>query len=104
MEKTAVTNEQLAEFVTVVQGVVNAYMAKEYPTLPRRVITVDLGRRYARIVQTASGSGNVYCFVDLTNGDIRKAASWKIPARGVCGSVHDLEAVRRVLGASGGFF
>jgi hypothetical protein len=29
----------------------------------------------------------VYCFVDLTNGDILKAATWKAPAKHARGNI-----------------
>ncbi|QDJ96222.1 hypothetical protein Xoosp13_35 [Xanthomonas phage Xoo-sp13] len=49
--------------------------------------TVEYGQKYARIVVETGGSRSVYCFVDLTDGSIRKAASWKSPTKGVRGSI-----------------
>ena len=50
--------------------------------------TVDFGRKFARIVRHDAGL-SVYCFVDMTNGDVRKAASWKTPAKHARGNIND---------------
>lgn len=48
----------------------------------------EYGSKFARIVQTVKGpSRSVYCFVDLSNGDILKSAGWKTPAKGKRGSI-----------------
>ena len=57
-----------------------------------RYTTYDVkwGRKYAKIVtgNTRGGRGmSVFCFVDRTNGDILKAASWKAPAKHARGNV-----------------
>jgi hypothetical protein len=40
------------------------------------------GQRYVRVVSRDSGnSRSVYCFIDKSNGDILKAATWKAPAK-----------------------
>ncbi len=48
---------------------------------------VQNGQKYARIIVNAHGSRSVYCFIDLSNGDILKADSWKKPAKGKRGSI-----------------
>lgn len=51
---------------------------------------VKWGRKYAKIVTgttTSNRHGSVFCFVDRTNGDILKAASWKAPAKHARGNV-----------------
>lgn len=45
-----------------------------------RTYHAEYGKRYARIVAERSSSSSVVCFIDLQNGDILKAASWKAPA------------------------
>lgn len=53
-------------------------------------ITAEPGRRYVRLVKTDDfGSGSCYCFVDKTNGDVLKAASWKAPAKHPRGNIFD---------------
>jgi hypothetical protein len=54
-----------------------------------RVRTTDSGTKFMRIVRSTAGgtARSVYCFIDLRNGDILKAASWRAPAKHARGSV-----------------
>jgi hypothetical protein len=52
---------------------------KDYSTL-----SLDEGKRYIRIVATNGGQSSSYGFIDKTNGDILKAASWKAPCKEFC--------------------
>lgn len=45
----------------------------------------EYGRRFARIVVEDGSHRHVHAFVDVTNGDVIKAAGWKAPQRGVNG-------------------
>ena len=48
------------------------------------------GRRYMKvIVKSESGGTSVHCFVDRTNGNVLKAASWSTPAKGARGNIFD---------------
>ena len=55
---------------------------------------IEWGKRYARItardLRIAAG-GLAWAFVDLTNGDILKPASFKTPAKGARGSVFNAD-------------
>jgi hypothetical protein len=57
------------------------------------IIAPEVGKKYARIVRRESWNGadptngSVHCFIDLANGDILKAASFKAPAKGVRGNI-----------------
>ena len=66
--------------------VVNA----KYPASFGGTRKVEFGRKYARIytVDSRGAKGGVYCFVDRTNGDILKSASWKAPAKGARGNIY----------------
>ena len=55
-------------------------------------IDVSYGKKYAKIIKCKPNTFNpesVHSFVNLENGDILKAASWKAPAKGVRGNVFD---------------
>ena len=57
-----------------------------------RRVSIEFGRRYAKLISMDVRNGtesahSVYCFVDLTNGDILKAATWKSPAKHARGNV-----------------
>lgn len=43
------------------------------------------GQRYVKVIC----GGAAHCFVDKTNGDVLKAASWKAPARHARGNIFD---------------
>ena len=44
-------------------------------------LSYEEGRRYWRIVSTASGSRSAFAFVDQMTGQVLKAAGWKAPAK-----------------------
>lgn len=66
---------------------------REYPALQKtygeyNTFTVANGQRFAKIVINSGGQNSVHCFIDKTNGDILKAASWKAPQKnGVRGNL-----------------
>jgi len=45
------------------------------------------GRKYIRVIR----GGSVHCFVDMTNGDVLKAASWKAPAKHARGNIFNID-------------
>jgi hypothetical protein len=49
------------------------------------MVSAENGRRFTRIVQDNGTQRFVHAFVDMTNGDVIKAAGWKAPQRGVNG-------------------
>lgn len=55
----------------------------------RDKLLIDSGKKYARIVKTDEKGENrsAWAFIDLTNGDILKPASWKTPAKHARGSI-----------------
>ena len=56
-------------------------------------LTINNGRRYDKIVSsdigTTSNQSRVYAFIDKTNGDILKPATWKAPAKHARGNIYD---------------
>jgi hypothetical protein len=78
----------LAEFVAGAEAMVKAaYYRPEHVCL-----YVQPGRRYIRVVKQydpPNGQRLVHCFVDKTNGDVLKSASWKKPAKYARGNIFD---------------
>lgn len=74
---------EIAAFVTEIQAMLEDHFSKTYKLVPTPTIRLDQGRRYARIVV----DGSAFRFVDRTNGNILKAASWKAPAEHARGNV-----------------
>ena len=44
---------------------------------------LETGRKYYKLVHRSGKSRSVHCFINKTNGDVLKSASWKSPAKGV---------------------
>lgn len=87
--KTAMNADAaISLFAVEVQAMVNEHFAKHFAILTPPTITVEWGRKYAKIVKIdAGGYRSVHSFVDRTNGDILKAATWAAPAKHARGSV-----------------
>jgi hypothetical protein len=75
--------QPIEAFVEIWQQRQNAYFDKHYPNNEKPLLTVTYGKKYAKIIDRNS----VSAFVDLSTGDILKAASWKIPAKHARGNV-----------------
>jgi hypothetical protein len=52
--------------------------------LPDFALTFSTGKKYARIKESGGG---VFCFVNLADGTILKAASWNTPAKQSRGNI-----------------
>jgi hypothetical protein len=48
-----------------------------------------MGKRYAKLIRDDNVQKSVYCFVDLTNGNVLKAAGWSAPAKGARGNINN---------------
>lgn len=76
---------RIREFAVKLEDYLNA----DQPEYLLQKVTIITGRKYAKIATgyAKSEGRGVYCFIDTSNGDIYKAASWKAPAKGVRGSI-----------------
>ena len=82
----------LRVFVEGCQNIHTDYMARQFSNLTPDEITITTGRRYVRVMRyrmPRGAGGSVHCFVDMTNGDVLKAASWKAPAKHARGNIFD---------------
>jgi len=56
----------------------------------KHTFSVEYGRKFAKIIHTSWGSGSVHCFVEIANGNIHKAATYKAPQKnGLRGNILD---------------
>ena len=71
---------------------------------PPKIMIEAVGKKYIRLVnckQVPAHTGpyfpdGVYCFVNATNGDVLKAASYKAPApNGVRGNINDADILSK---------
>lgn len=77
-----VTTELLNAYA---EAITSNYYA-EFPETPNGtqrdfVISFELGMKYTRVVKSTSGQRSAHSFIENSNGDIWKAASWKTPAK-----------------------
>lgn len=89
----SVTDGELADFAFKVQGLINGAYKDSKNAIP--TIEVMRGQRYARLVRVSPGERAAYGFVDMTNGDLLKAAGWKSPAKGRRGGLRDSNPLAR---------
>jgi hypothetical protein len=73
--------ELMEEYVQAVRDATAKYFADRLPNLQAPMTYAEPGRRFARIVQERANQRTVHAFVDLTNGDVIKAAGWKAPQK-----------------------
>ncbi len=85
MEKITLENTQLVSFFNGTVKIYNDYMDRSFPTLSKEQFTISTGSRYIRIDREHS----VHCFVDRTNGDVLKPATYKSPAKHARGNIFD---------------
>ena len=78
-----IDKEYVEEFMEKLAVVCNE--RNDYTRSHPQMISVEYGRKFARIVQDNGTQRFVHAFVDMTNGDVIKAAGWKAPQRGVNG-------------------
>lgn len=73
------------KFASFFQGVTKLLNEHQNQVNFFREISVEHGRRYAKVVV----GGAAFCFIDRTNGDVLKSASWRAPAKHARGNIFD---------------
>lgn len=53
----------------------SVYIKEDY------IVSFEEGKKYIRVVRTNLAQRGVVAFIEITSGDIYKAASWKTPAK-----------------------
>jgi hypothetical protein len=51
-------------------------------------VEITFGKKYAKVIKV-DNSRCVHCFIDLSNGDILKAATFNAPAKQARGNIFD---------------
>lgn len=91
METVEITDEQLKAFCGEVDKLIITHYGEGHNSeetdldYAKRVhnfepTTFERGKKYARIVKNVN-QRSAFCFIDLTNGNIHKADSWKAPEK-----------------------
>lgn len=80
-------NQRLVIFLEALQEkLTKIYNLKDMPHLAP-ILSVNSGKKYDKIVSQQNGNKSVYCFIEKSNGDILKAATWNAPAKTPRGNI-----------------
>ena len=94
-------NDTTPEFVTWLAAcakLCDDHMTQHYPNLPKEILVPHFGTRYVRISKISkeidSRTGRpvrcfAWAFLDRTNGDVLKPATYRAPARHARGNLFD---------------
>ena len=102
--QTNVSMEDLEAFVKRAQKMIDKnHEDNEYHDFMKKTLVIEKGRKYARIVVAdANGaSRSAWAFIDLSNGNILKPASWAAPAKHARGNIYDEYGGMKYLGPYG---
>jgi len=81
---------RLEEFLARCQNKINEHFAERFKSLAVPTLEIDPGRRFLRIVVNRGDTTRyVYCFIDITNGDVLKSEGWKKPAKHARGNLYN---------------
>ena len=69
------------------QEKINIDFGSKFPNLLIPKVSITFGRKYAKVIRGTS----VHSFVDITTGDIYKAASYQSPAKHIRGSIWEAD-------------
>ena len=104
MDTTTNTFETaLQEWFEGCQKILRDYMEKEFPTNPPEHLELKVGPKYAKVSKVRDGmdGGSAWAFVDKTNGDVLKPASWRAPAKHARGNIYDEHKGLKFIGPYG---
>ena len=85
-----VTGFDLESFRCQLVAFFEQHHVDHFPTLSRDPVTLRQGRKYTRFFKGTS----IYCFVEMTTGDILKPASLKKVAKHSRGSIHNQDPLK----------
>jgi hypothetical protein len=61
----------------------------DYRFAPTPDLIVQEGNRYWKVIRKDSSQESVHAFVDTSNGDVLKPATWRAPAKHARGNIFD---------------
>ena len=91
-------------FLKGAQKIVTANEKKQNLDIGNTELSFDKGRRYWRIWSIRQGDArhkSAWAFIDTTNGDVLKPASWRAPAKHARGNIYDSHGGTSRLGPYG---
>ena len=89
----------IEEFATLCAKKVQKWLNELYKDHPERTphpsFKIEYSRKYIRL----KSDGRIYGFIDATNGDLLKAATWRAPAKHARGNLYKKETWAACIGA-----
>ena len=104
MSQVTIETPEFVSFLAGCQKLIDEHMAKSFPNYPANMLptlSVEVGKRYIRIVKSDAAQRSAWGFIDTTNGDVLKAAGWKTPAKHARGNVFDASNGLKLIGPYG---
>ena len=94
---------ELKKFLDIMQDEVRDYFKVNFPSTEPPDYKMAMGQRYVKISREDKhgGSASVEAFIDRTNGDVLKAASWKVPAKHARGNIFEADNGKSAIGRGG---
>lgn len=80
---------QVVSWLMAVKAMSDRHYAQNFPNLEPADFSLEPGKKYIRVVVGKHGQRSAFAFIDMTNGDVLKPASWKTPAKWARGNVTD---------------
>lgn len=84
----------LAAYLLHCQSLISEHTKKHSPALwkngQKEILEIRTGRRYVKVVRLmVNGQESVHSFIDMTNGDVLKPATWRAPAKHARGNIYE---------------
>lgn len=81
---------ELANFKNAIESQFTVYRARNNDN-SNYEISFEFGKKFIRVVKTIHTQRSAHSFIDISNGDVYKAASWTTPAKNfVRGNISEL--------------
>ena len=79
---------RLKSFLKGCEAIYTKHMDKEYPANLREGFGFSFGKKFVKVYKTREGKpASTHCFIDISTGDVLKAVSWNVPAKGARGNI-----------------
>lgn len=96
--KILATSNEVKAYLAVIADQMSDYVAHfDNPDIVRVDLTVEQGPRFIKV----KNMGTIHSFIDRTNGDVLKPATWRAPAKHARGNINDRDHGRKALDRHG---
>jgi hypothetical protein len=80
--------EALTNWVNRVNALLAEHNARVTPNLSPRSLELITGQKYIKVAIADGNGRSAYGFIEVSTGNLFKAASWRAPAKGVRGNIY----------------